>query len=170
MRGNPTCPQPARGCRRSRRCLPAKGRPAVALSPGSPVRPRSAQEANSSIATATTGRNVPEVGAGGVTLNWQGRAAFPKGGVAVLLELGWHHPLAAALGSQGESEMVLAKQALSAQPAHSLLLLDRYYRGPQLLAPLPATAARHFLVRVKQNLRRRLGLTPSGALPNEWQE
>ncbi len=33
----------------------------------------------------------------------RGRAAFPKVGVAVLLELGLHNPLAAALGSQGES-------------------------------------------------------------------
>ena len=36
------------------------------------------------------------------------------------------------------------------------MLLDRYYGVPQLLVPLPATAARHFLVRVKQNLQRRL--------------
>ena len=86
----------------------------------------------------------------------RGRAAFPKVGVAVLLELGLHNPLAAALGSQGESEMVLAKQVLAAQPAHSLVLKDRYYGVPQLLVPLPATDARHFLVRVKQNLRRRL--------------
>ena len=33
----------------------------------------------------------------------RGRAAFPKVGVAVLLELGLPNPLAAALGSQGES-------------------------------------------------------------------
>ena len=73
-----------------------------------------------------------------------------------LLELGLHNPLAAALGSQGESEIVLAKQVLAAQPAQSLVLLDRYYGVPQLFVPLPATAARHFLVRIKQNLRRRL--------------
>jgi hypothetical protein len=39
----------------------------------------------------------------------RGRAAFPKVGVAVLVELGLHNPLAAALGAQAESEMVLAK-------------------------------------------------------------
>ena len=60
------------------------------------------------------------------------------------------NPLAAALGLHGESEMLLAKQVLAAQPAHSLLLLDRYYGVPQPLTPLPATAARHFLVQAKQ--------------------
>ncbi|MEI8195986.1 MAG: hypothetical protein WCI73_08770 [Phycisphaerae bacterium] len=69
MRGNLTCPQPARGCRRSRRGRPAAGRPAVAGSLGSPVRPRSAQEANSIIAAATTDLNTQGVDTGGVTLN-----------------------------------------------------------------------------------------------------
>jgi hypothetical protein len=40
----------------------------------------------------------------------RGRAAFPKVGVAVMVELGLHNPLAAALGTKGESEMVLAKR------------------------------------------------------------
>ena len=56
----------------------------------------------------------------------RGRAAFPKVGVAVMVELGLHNPLAAALGAQGESEMVLAQQVLSAQPEKSLLINDRY--------------------------------------------
>jgi hypothetical protein len=86
----------------------------------------------------------------------RGRAAFPKVGVAVLVELGLHNPLAAALGAQGESEMVLAKQVLSAQPEQSLLINDRYYGTAALLVGLPAQGERHFLVRVKSNLRRRL--------------
>jgi hypothetical protein len=86
----------------------------------------------------------------------RGRAAFPKVGVAVLVELGLHNPLAAALGAQGESEMVLAKQVLSAQPEKSLVINDRYYGVPALLVSLPAQGQRHFLVRVKSNLRRRL--------------
>ena len=86
----------------------------------------------------------------------RGRAAFPKVGVAVLLELGLHNPLAAALGAEGESEMVLAKQVLAAQPARSLVLKDRYYGVPLLLVNLPAADERHFLVRAKLNLRRRL--------------
>ena len=86
----------------------------------------------------------------------RGRAAFPKVGVAVMVELGLHNPLAAALGAKGESEMVLAKRVLSAQPTQSLLLSDRYYGVAQLLVGLPEEGERHFLVRVKSNLRRRL--------------
>ena len=86
----------------------------------------------------------------------RGRAAFPKVGVAVLVELGLHNPLAAALGSDGESEMVLAKRLVPAQPAKSLLISDRYYGIAALLVDLPAEEQRHFLVRVKSNLKRRL--------------
>lgn len=86
----------------------------------------------------------------------RGRAAFPKVGVVVLVELGLHNPLAAALGAQGESEMVLAQQVLAAQPPRSLVIKDRYYGVPKQVVQWPAAAERHFLVRVKQNLRRRL--------------
>jgi hypothetical protein len=86
----------------------------------------------------------------------RGRAAFPKVGVAVMVELGLHNPLAAALGAHGESEMVLAQRVLSAQPEKSLMINDRYYGTPALLVSLPAEGDRHFLVRVKANLRRRL--------------
>ena len=86
----------------------------------------------------------------------RGKAAFPKVGAVVLLELGLHNPLAAALGAKGESEMVLAKQILSAQPAKSLLLSDRYYGVAALLVDWNNKDERHFLVRVKSNLRRRL--------------
>jgi len=86
----------------------------------------------------------------------RGRAAFPKVGVAVRVELGLHNPLAAALGATGESEMVLAKRVLAAQPEKSLLINDRYYGVAELLVGLSAEAQRHFLVRVRKNLRRRL--------------
>jgi Transposase DDE domain len=86
----------------------------------------------------------------------RGRAAFPKVGVAVMVELGLHNPLAAALGAAGESEMVLAKQVLAAQPAQSLLLSDRYYGVGQILVELSDQDQRHVLARVKDNLRRRL--------------
>jgi hypothetical protein len=52
--------------------------------------------------------------------------------------------------------MVLAKQVLSAQPERSLLINDRYYGVPQLLVDLPSQGQRHFLVRVRKNLTRRL--------------
>jgi len=94
----------------------------------------------------------------------RGQAAFPKVGAAVMVELGLHNPLAAALGAKGESEMVLAKQVLSAQPAHSLMLNDRYYGVAKVLVDLPAEDERHFLVRVKKNLRRRfLEAYPDGS-------
>jgi hypothetical protein len=86
----------------------------------------------------------------------RGRAAFPKVGVAVLVELGLHNPLAAALGPEGESEMVLSKRLVPAQPEKSLLISDRYYGIPALLVDLPAEGQRHFLVRVKTKLKRRL--------------
>jgi hypothetical protein len=73
-----------------------------------------------------------------------------------MVELGLHNPLAAALGTKGESEMVLAKRILSAQPTKSLLLSDRYYGVARLLVDLSAEEERHFLVRVKSNLKRRL--------------
>jgi hypothetical protein len=94
----------------------------------------------------------------------RGRAAFPKVGVAVLVELGLHNPLAAALGANGESEMVLAKQVLAAQPEQSLLILDRYYGVPELLVGLRPEGERHFLVRVKKNLTRcLLEVLPDGS-------
>jgi len=86
----------------------------------------------------------------------RGRAAFAKVGAAVMVELGLHNPLAAALGANGESEMVLAKQVLAAQPEQSLLINDRYYGVAEVLVGLPAEGQRHFLARVKNNLKRRL--------------
>jgi hypothetical protein len=84
----------------------------------------------------------------------RGRAAFPKVGVAVMVELGLHNPLAAALGAKGESEMELALKVLSAQPAQSLLVSDRYYGVASLLVGLSAEEDRHFLARAKENLKR----------------
>ncbi len=86
----------------------------------------------------------------------RGRAAFPKVGVAVMVELGLHNPLAAALGADGESEMVLAKRVLSAQPAKSLMLSDRYYGVGAVLVEWKSEGERHFLARVKWSLKRRL--------------
>jgi Transposase DDE domain len=74
----------------------------------------------------------------------------------VMVELGLHNPLAAALGAEGESEMVLAKRVLASQPPNSLLLGDRYYGASGILVGLPATEGRHFLVRVKTSHKRRL--------------
>ncbi len=98
------------------------------------------------------------------TRSRRGRAAFPKVGVAVMVELGLHNPLAAALGVKGESEMGLAHQVLSAQPEKSLLLSDRYYGVPVLVVGLPAQGERHVLTRVKMNIKRRfLEAYPDGS-------
>lgn len=86
----------------------------------------------------------------------RGRAAFPKVGVAVMVELALRNPLAAAVGAQGESEMVLAKRVLPAQPERSLVIEDRYYGCPEVLVGLPSEGQRHFLVRVKRRTKRRL--------------
>jgi len=43
-------------------------------------------------------------------------AAFAKVGLVVLVELGMHNPLAAAIGQQGESEAALARRALRGLP------------------------------------------------------
>lgn len=86
------------------------------------------------------------------------KAAFAKVGVAVLVELGLHNPLAAAIGPKEESEMELAQQLLGFLPAASLLIGDRYYGVPKVLLNLPPgdpQGGREFLVRVRSNLRRR---------------
>jgi len=57
----------------------------------------------------------------------RGRAAFAKIVTAVLLEVGLHNPLAAAIGRQGQSEWELALSLLAQLPKKALLLADRLY-------------------------------------------
>src|ERR1041384_331898 len=57
----------------------------------------------------------------------RGRAAFAKITTGVLLELGLHNPLAAAIGRGGQSEWALALELLAALPAGALLLADRLH-------------------------------------------
>ena len=87
------------------------------------------------------------------------KAAFAKVGVAVLVELGLHNPIAAAIGPKEESEMVLSRQLLDRLPEKSLLISDRYYGQPALLIEfkeIHPKGQREFLVRVKGNLKRRV--------------
>lgn len=87
------------------------------------------------------------------------KAAFAKVGVAVMVELALHNPIAAAIGYKEESEMKLAEQVLSRLPAGSLLLGDRYYGVPKLLVRWEAlfpSGQREFVVRVRSNLKTRL--------------
>jgi hypothetical protein len=87
------------------------------------------------------------------------KAAFAKVGVAVLVELGIHNPIAAAIGPREESEMVLAEQLLGHLPDRSLLIGDRYYGVAKVLIHLRKLHPRgqkEFLVRVRSNLKRRV--------------
>ena len=55
----------------------------------------------------------------------RGRAAFAKITTSVLLELGLHNPLAAAIGQRGQSEWELSLSLLAQLPKKVLLLADR---------------------------------------------
>jgi hypothetical protein len=55
------------------------------------------------------------------------RAAFAKVGLCLLVEVGIHNPIAAAIACAGESEMALAKKLLQSLPEKCLLLADRLY-------------------------------------------
>ena len=55
----------------------------------------------------------------------RGRAAFAKITTCVLLELGLHNPLAAAIGHKGQSEWELSLSLLARLPKKALLLADR---------------------------------------------
>jgi hypothetical protein len=94
----------------------------------------------------------------------RGRAAFAKMTTAVLLEIGLHNPLAAAIGRQGESEWALAQRLLAQLPRRALLLGDRLY-GVVAFARVAharcGTVGSHFLLRasraVKPRVIKRLG-------------
>src|SRR5437762_881894 len=88
----------------------------------------------------------------------RGRAAFAKITTAVLLELGLHNPLAAAIGRKGESEWALAQRLLAQLPKHALLLGDRLY-GVIAFARVAQQACRrvgsHFLLRASRTVKPR---------------
>ena len=89
----------------------------------------------------------------------RGRAAFAKLPTAVLLELGLHNPLAAAIGRAGESEWALALTLLGQIPARALVMADRLYGCGAFLAPLHASCQRvgsHFLVRAQTAVKVRV--------------
>ena len=89
----------------------------------------------------------------------RGRAAFAKITTAVLLEIGLHNPLAAAVGRKGESEWALAQRLLAQLPKRALLLGDRLY-GVVAFARVAHAACRrvgsHFLLRASRTVKPRL--------------
>ena len=92
----------------------------------------------------------------------RGRAAFAKLSVATLLEVGVHNPLAAAIGRHGESELALARRLVAQLPKRTLLLADRLYGVPGVMADLRAACQRvgsHFLFRVPRHINARVVAT-----------
>ena len=89
----------------------------------------------------------------------RGRAAFAKITTAVLLEIGLHNPLAAAVGRKGESEWALAQRLLAQLPKRALLLGDRLY-GVVAFAVVARAACRRvgseFLLRASRSVKPRL--------------
>lgn len=100
-----------------------------------------------------------------VTTMWEkartrrGRAAFAKITTAVLLEIGLHNPVAAAVGRQGESEWALGQRLLAQLPKRALLLGDRLY-GVVAFARLAhatcGTVGSHFLLRASRTVKPRV--------------
>ena len=89
----------------------------------------------------------------------RGRAAFAKMTAAVLLEVGLHNPLAAAIGRHGESEWALAQRLLAQLPKRALLLGDRLYGVAAFVAHARAACMRvgsHFLLRASRSTKPRV--------------
>jgi hypothetical protein len=86
----------------------------------------------------------------------RGQIAFAKITAGVLLELGLHNPLAAAIGRGGQSEWALALELLAQLPAQALLLADRLHGCAAFVALAQAVcdkAGSHFLVRARSKIR-----------------
>jgi hypothetical protein len=89
----------------------------------------------------------------------RGRAAFAKMTAAVLLEVGLHNPLAAAIGRHGESEWALAQRLLAQLPKRALLLGDRLYGVAAFVVHARAACTRvgsHFLLRASRATKPRM--------------
>jgi hypothetical protein len=87
------------------------------------------------------------------------KAAFAQVQAVVLLEIGLHNPIAAAIGGKGESELVLALGLVARLMAGDLLLADRLYGVQKVVARLVArmrAVGAHFVVRVRRNLKARV--------------
>jgi hypothetical protein len=86
----------------------------------------------------------------------RGRAAFAKITTTVLVELGAHNPLAAAIGRGGEYEWALALSLLAQLPKRALILADRLYGCAAFAGPLLAACERvgsHFLLRARRDIK-----------------
>lgn len=89
----------------------------------------------------------------------RGQAAFAKLSLSVLVELGTHAPLGAAMQLGPMSEKSLCQELWQALPTESLLILDRLYGQAPMLKELQhqcEPAGSHFLVRVRERLNVRV--------------
>jgi hypothetical protein len=96
------------------------------------------------------------------------QAAFAKIGAVVLVELGIHNPLAAAIGIDGDCEQNLAQELFASIPERSLLIVDRLYGVGAFLVSLMEVFAKqpgHFLARVSSHLKPKfLQALPDGSV------
>jgi hypothetical protein len=86
----------------------------------------------------------------------RGRAAFAKMTTSVLLELGLHNPLAAAIGQRGQSEWELSLSLLAQLPKGVLLLADRLSGCAAFAAEAWRACRRagsHFLFRARTQIQ-----------------
>jgi hypothetical protein len=86
----------------------------------------------------------------------RGRAAFAKITTSVLLELGLHNPLAAAIGQRGQSEWELSLSLLAQLPKRVLLLADRLSGCAAFAAQALKACQRvgsHFLFRARTQIK-----------------
>jgi hypothetical protein len=86
----------------------------------------------------------------------RGRAAFAKIVTSVLLEVGLHNPLAAAIGHDGRSEWELTRSLLAQLPKGALLLADRLHDCAAFATQVLAACQRvgsHFLIRARSNIK-----------------
>jgi len=86
----------------------------------------------------------------------RGRAAFAKIVTGVLLEVGLHNPLAAAIGHQGPSEWQLALSLLAPWPRQALLLADRLHGCAAFVSHVMGACQRvggHFLIRARSQIK-----------------
>jgi hypothetical protein len=77
----------------------------------------------------------------------------------VLLEVGVHNPLAAAIARHGESELALARRLFAQLPKGALLLADRLYGVPGVMVDVWAACRRvgsHFVLRVPRHIKARV--------------
>jgi hypothetical protein len=89
----------------------------------------------------------------------RGCAAFAKLSTGVLLELGLHNPLAAAIGRGGQSAWALALELLAQLPGQTLLLADRLHGCAAFVTHAQAAcqkAGSHFLIRARSEIQARV--------------